>query len=140
MSSCVVTGGLGFIGSHIVDALLEDGHEVLVIDDLSTGDENNLNSETDWLNVTLGTDVDLSHYVNRDIDYVFHLAALARIQPSIDDTVGSHNANLTGTLQVLELCRKKNAKVIFSSSSSIYADGNLPTTEDSAKDPKNPYA
>jgi nucleoside-diphosphate-sugar epimerase len=72
------------------------------------------------------------------VNYVFHLAALARIQPSIKDPVTTNYVNLTGTLNVLEYCRKRKAKLIFSSSSSIYSGVHLPIHEDDVKDPKNP--
>lgn len=144
MAKCLVTGGCGFIGSHVVEALLAEGHEVVILDDLSTG--------TKWwvqAKIKGHEGVPFVHGDIRDpdiygrigaVDYVFHLGALARIQPSIEDPVGSNDVNLVGTLMVLEYCRKHKAKLIFSGSSSIYAGQKLPTAESDQKFPKNPYA
>lgn len=136
MSKCLVTGGAGFIGSHVVDALIDRGHHVYVIDDLSTGSPSNVNSRAEFREGDIN---DPSVYPKK-VDYVFHLAALARIQPSIKDPVEAHLVNVDGTLRVLEYCRQKKAKIIFSSSSSIYSGEKLPTNELSAKKPKSPYA
>lgn len=136
MAKCVVTGGLGFIGSHVVDALIEEGHEVYIIDDLSTGSLDNLNPKA---HINIGDIADPRQYPAK-AEYVFHLAALARIQPSILNPVESHNVNVDGTLGVLEYCRSVKAKIIFSSSSSIYEGHDLPTHELSRKSPKSPYA
>ncbi len=137
MSKCLVTGGLGFIGSAVVDALIEAGHEVVIIDDLSTGKMENWNKKASYHI----RDIEERSFLGafEKVDYVFHLAALARIQPSIDDPASSHDVNLTGTLNVLEYCRKHEAKIIFSSSSAIYEGDKLPTGEDATKHPKNPY-
>lgn len=136
MAKCLVTGGAGFIGSHVVDTLIERGHHVYVIDDLSTGSPSNVNPKAEFREGDIN---DPSAYPKR-ADYVFHLAALARIQPSIKNPIESHNVNVDGTLQVLEFCRQKKAKIIFSSSSSIYSGEELPTNELSSKKPKSPYA
>lgn len=144
MSRVVVTGGAGFIGSNLVDLLIEYGHKVTVIDDFSTGKAENLG------NVHLHKNFDVIEgriqdpetwkRVSNKTEFVFHLAALARIQPSITDPVSSNDANLTGTLQVLEFCRRTKAKLIFSGSSSIYEGITFPTREDDPKRPKSPYA
>lgn len=135
MAKCLVTGGAGFIGSHVVDTLIEAGHSVTILDDLSTGKRENLNPKAHFIYGDIRDDE-----FDGDFKYVFHLAALARIQPSIDDPVTSHDVNLTGTLNILEYCRRHKAKIIFSSSSSIYASRKLPTKEEDKKFPKNPYA
>lgn len=138
MSKCLVTGGAGFIGSHVTDLLIKSGHEVIVLDDLSTGKRENVNQSARFVQ----DDICENSWQDEvgEVDYVFHLAALARIQPSIDDPVSSHDVNLTGTLKILEFCRKVKAKIIFSGSSSIYAGLKLPTKEGDQKFPKNPYA
>ncbi len=138
MAKCLVTGGLGFIGSNLVDQLIKHDHQVIVIDNLSTGSMNNMNHKAE----TIVGDI-RDEYLLKDlpkVDYVFHVAALARIPRSIKDPIGTNDANVNGTLQILEYCRKVDAKIIFSSSSSIYDGLELPTEESDDKDPKNPYA
>lgn len=137
MAKCLVTGGVGFIGSHVVDSLIYAGHDVLVIDNLSTGNKKNLNAQADFLEEDI-ENRSLWQALSR-YDYVFHLASLARIQPSIENPVLSHDTNVDGTLNVLEYCRAHNAKLIFSSSSSIYKGDDLPSSEGANIDPKNPY-
>ncbi len=139
-TKCLVTGAAGFIGSHVTELLLECGYEVLGLDNLSTGKYENLpeNSNFTFINGDI-RDLSLFNLIG-ETEYVFHLAALPRIQPSIKDPVTSHFVNLTGTLNVLEYCRKHKAKLIFSSSSSIYRGILLPTAENDPKDPKNPYS
>lgn len=139
MSKCLVTGGAGFIGSHVVDALVEQGHDIYVLDNLSTGSIDNIDKSKCWF---IEDDISNAHRwdILPDFDYVFHLAALARIQPSIDDPLTSNDVNLVGTLNALEYCRKRGAKLIFSGSSSIYGGLDLPTTELAPKKPKSPYA
>lgn len=138
MARCLVTGGAGFVGSHVVDLLLKKKHEVIVIDNLSTGKLENLNDKAHFINGDIRDD-DVWGLIH-EIEYVFHLASLARIQPSIADPVTSNDVNLVGTLKVLEYCRNSGAKLIFSGSSSIYQGVNLPTDELDAKKPKSPYA
>lgn len=138
MSKCIVTGGVGFIGSHLVDALIEQDHEVTVIDNLSTGSLKNKNRHAKFYQADIRDKIWWN--ILQPVDYVFHLASLARIQPSISNPLESNDVNLNGTLNILEYCRKEKAKLIFSSSSSIYAGDTLPTKEDDNKEPKNPYA
>lgn len=138
MANCLVTGGAGFIGSHVVDELVKLGHDVRVVDDLSTGSEDNVDGSKVWFIEDDLLDINLD--ILPEFDYVFHLAALARIQPSIDDPLTSHNVNLSGTLKILEYCRQHKSKLIFSGSSSIYEGLDLPTDELADKKPKSPYA
>jgi UDP-glucose 4-epimerase len=142
MSKCLVTGGAGFIGSHVVDILISRGHSVTVVDDFSTGAYENINSSIDDLITGKVQDQETWELARSqgNFEFVFHLAALARIQPSIDDPITSNDANVVGTLHVLEHCRQTGAKVIFSGSSSIYEGENLPTREADPKKPKSPYA
>lgn len=135
---CLVLGGAGFIGSHVVDSLIEAGHKVAVVDHLSTGKRGNLNSKAKFFHDDI-EDNKLWAKLGKN-DFVYHLAAHARIQPSIKRPVKAHNTNVNGTLNVLEYCRKHGSKLIFSSSSSIYSGEKLPTKESSPKNPKNPYS
>lgn len=138
MANCLVTGGAGFIGSHVTDFLIGRGHDVTVVDNLSTGNVNNLNDNA----LFYERDIRDKAFINslKHYDYVFHLASLARIQPSIDDPITSNDVNLNGTLNILEYCRQNKSKLIFSSSSSIYAESDKPTTEAHKKYPKSPYS
>jgi UDP-glucose 4-epimerase len=136
----LVTGCAGFIGSHVTDMLLQAGYQVFGIDNLSTGKTENLPDDPNFQFIN-GDVRDLSLFnLLGESECVFHLAALARIQPSIEDPVTSNFVNHVGTLNVLEYCRKHKAKLVFSGSSSIYEGTDVPTPEDGAKAPKSPYA
>lgn len=137
MSKCLVTGSAGFIGSHVVDLLIEKGHEVTGIDDFRAGKELNLNPKADLIIEDI-LKVDWTNLPK--YDFVFHLAAVPRVQYSIEHPEETHEVNVTGTLKVLEYCRLVDAKIIFSSSSSIYEGVHLPTLEHDAKKPRSPYA
>ena len=141
---CVVTGGAGFIGSNLVDRLIDDGHEVQIFDDLSTGFKENINSKARSSNIDVGLEQSVPYMVNlmKDVDVVFHMACLARVQPSIEEPLLYHNKNVNGTVNVLEACRKAGVKrFVFSSSSSIYGDAEqVPTTEECKLNPISPYA
>lgn len=146
----IVTGGAGFIGHHLVRALTDQGHTVFVIDNLSTGKVENLDLNKVVLHEhDLGQDnlvwhgVMSSHHQWEEIDYVVHLAALPRVQRSIENPMETHRANVTGTLNALLLARELNAKFIYASSSSVYGDHDredLPLKEGASKYPQNPYA
>lgn len=136
MSEVLVTGGAGFIGSHVVDRLLDEGHQVTVVDNLSTGKTENVQPGTRLATLDISDRIPRGNY-----EYIFHLAAKARVQPSIADPIAWNEANVTGTLNVLEMAREVGAKVIFSSSSSVYGDTEkLPINEEDPKNPKSPYA
>jgi UDP-glucose 4-epimerase len=133
-------GGAGFIGSNLVDKLIKQGHDVIVLDNLSTGKIENVNKKANFKNVDITNLKQIMPYF-KDIDYVFHLAALARVQPSIIDPIKTHNTNVTGTLNILWASyTNKIKKVIFSSSSSVYGDNYLPLVETFKPNPKSPYA
>lgn|SRR3990167_849258 len=138
MTKCLVTGGLGFIGSNLVDALIKQGHEVIVLDNLSTGKLEYLNPKAKFIEDDIRNKN--IFYQLEPVEYVFHLAALARIQPSIEDPLTAHQVNVDGTINVLNYCRQHNAKIIFSGSSSVYKGETLPISENDEKDPKSPYA
>jgi UDP-glucose 4-epimerase len=139
MSKVLVTGGAGFIGSHVVERLLAQGDKVTVVDNLTTGKAANRTKRAKFIEADI-CDPLLWHLIDQDFDFVFHLAALARIQPSIADPITANDTNLNGTLNVLQYCRESGAKIVFSGSSSIYEGITFPTREDDPKKPKSPYA
>jgi len=141
MLNILVTGGAGFIGSNLVDKLIELGHQVTIIDNLSTGKKEYLNSKAKFHKLDI-SDLNKIEPVFKDIDYVFHLAAQPRIQPSIKDPATSHQNNVAGTLNVLIAAKdNKVKKVIYSASSSAYGDQKqLPLNEDMKPQPKTPYS
>ncbi len=145
-TSTLVTGGLGFIGSHLVDRLLADGCNVCVLDNLATGRESNLkhhskNPKLKVFKVDIATASDLNKYF-AGIDAVFHLAALADIVPSIQNPLAYFEANVTGTSRVLEAARAANVKrFAYAASSSCYGIPDVyPTPETAAIKPEYPYA
>ena len=139
---CVVTGGCGFIGSHLVDRLVELGHEVVAVDDLSTSDSSHLNGEARLVEGSV-TDLDLLISATKSADWVYHTAAWARVERSVEDPVGTHHVNVTGTLNVLQAARINGvSRVINSSSSSVYGDQRPCHVmhEDMRPNPMSPYA
>jgi len=141
MVKSLVIGGLGFIGSHIADLLLEKGHQVIIIDNESTGSIKNLNKNTIFKNADIANFESISPFF-KDVDYVFHTAALPRIKPSFDDPVSFLKVNVQGTINCLLAAKaNKASKFIFSSSSSVYGNNfALPTDENNGFDPLSPYA
>ena len=137
---CVVTGGCGFIGSHIVDALIRDGCDVAVIDDLSTGNLEYLNPAAELVEGSVA-DGELVRSATEGATWVFHLAALPRVQQSVDDPIGTHAINVNGTLNVLQAARENGVeRVVVSSSSSVYGDQDTHLmTEDLPANPMSPY-
>jgi UDP-glucose 4-epimerase len=139
----VVTGGLGFIGSHLVETLLTD-NRVTIIDNHSTGDPKNIDHlANEELEVIIGDINELNLATIFDgHDYVLHQAALPSVPRSVKDPLASHESNLTGTLKVLIAARDTGVqKVIYASSSSVYGDAAaLPKQEDMHVTPISPYA
>ena len=139
----VVTGGAGFIGSHITEKLVERSDIVTVIDNMNTGKEKNLESVKGKINFIKGDilDVDLLEDVTKDVDGVFHQAALASVQDSFDKPDEYHNVNVNGTENILKLSKKYGFKVVYASSSSVYGNPiRIPIKESDEKNPINPYA
>jgi UDP-glucose 4-epimerase len=138
----LVTGGAGFIGSHLVDKLLEIGHEVVVIDNESAES----NSEFYWNDKAQNYKYDICDYEKTKelydgVDYVFHLAAEARIQPAIKNPLLAVKTNVLGTATVLQCSRESGVKkVIYSSSSSGYGHNETPNNENQLDDCLNPYS
>lgn len=143
MGTYLVTGGCGFIGSHLVDALLGGGHEVRVVDDLSTGKRENL---PDGVELFLGDVADgaLMRRAMMDVDGCFHLAAVASVQRGNEDWLGTHRVNLTGAVTVFDLARNCRPSgpvpVVYASSAAVYGDNPaLPLAEDAATRPLSAY-
>ena len=139
----LVTGGAGFIGSYITKRLVEEEEQVVVIDNLNTGKEKNLESIKDKIDFVKGDilDKNLLEDITRNIDGVFHQAALASVQDSFSKPDEYYNVNVNGTENILELAKKNNFKVVYASSSSIYGNPKrIPTEESDEKNPINPYA
>ncbi len=139
----LVTGGAGFIGSHIVDRLLKDGHEVVVLYDFSTGHRSNL-AENEALEIVEG-DISDPETVKENmvgIDWVFHKAAVASVPKTVNDPVGSSAVNYQGTLHLLEAARNNNVKrFVFASSAALYGDEpTLPKVETMCPVTLSPYA
>ena len=139
----VVTGGAGFIGSHIVDALAERGARVRVIDDLSTGKKENLAAVMDRIEFVHDTilNTEVLAKIIAGADYVYHEAAAGSVPKSIKDPLAAHEANATGTLKVLlAALDAKVRRVIYAASSSYYGDTpTLPKHEDMPPNPLSPY-
>lgn len=139
----LVTGGAGFIGSHMVEALVAAGHDVCVLDDFSSGRKENLTSVWDKIEVRAGS---VTHCPSVELamigtDMVFHMAAITSVPRSIKDPLDTNAANLTGTLNVLHYAKQSNVqRVVFSSSSSVYGQGEHKKHESMAPVPISPYA
>ena len=137
----LVTGGAGFIGSHIVDALVARGNEVVVVDNLSTGRESNVNGSAYFVHGEAG-DAALLDKLLPGCAGVFHLAAVSSVQASIDRPVAVHGDNLTTTLSLLEAARCHGTKrFVFSSSAAVYGDTRgEPARENMNPNPLSHYA
>ncbi len=144
MKTCLVTGGAGFIGSHLAAALVARGDKVTVLDNLSTGKLANLAAVRDAITFVEGsiTDPETARRCCRGVDVVFHEAALASVPRSVDDPVTSHLHNVDGTLNMLVAARDAGVKrLVYAASSSAYGDSpSLPKREDMPYDPMSPYA
>jgi UDP-glucose 4-epimerase len=142
----LVTGGAGFIGSHLVERLLTDGHEVIVLDNFSTGRPENLERAIHCHQLTFHqvnvTELETIRPMFAGIDWVFHLAALADIVPSIEQPFDYHRVNVDGTVAVLEAARAAGVKrFLYAASSSCYGIPECyPTPENTPPSPQYPYA
>jgi nucleoside-diphosphate-sugar epimerase len=139
----LVTGGAGFIGSNIVDELLRRGHQVLVLDDLSTGKEGNLAAVREKIEFRKGTITDLETVRTccKGIDYVIHLAARTSVPKSVQNPIESNFVNIDGTLNVLVAARDaKVRRIVFAASSAAYGETpTLPKIETMPPEPISPY-
>ena len=142
IKKAIVTGGAGFIGSNLVDKLIDMGVEVHIIDDLSTGFEKNINLKAIFHKIDISTiNPELAWYEFKNTDAIFHTAALARVQPSIEDPIPFDNVNVSGTLRMLKLAHNLGVKrFIYSASSSCYGEAKkFPTPETHSTNPLSPY-
>jgi UDP-glucose 4-epimerase len=144
MAICLVTGGAGFIGSHLVEALLRHGHTVRVLDNFSTGDPANLEPVREQVRVFDGdiTDLTTVQAAVQGVEVVFHQAALASVPRSIADPLATHRACATGTLHILQAAKEAGVRrVVYAASSSAYgASTRLPKCESDPTLPLSPYA
>lgn len=145
MSRAVVTGGAGFIGSHMVDLLLDRGFEVRVVDNLVGGHKSNLDHHKTNRNLTCYWEdvrrLQPSSPIFEQCDYIFHFAGIGDIVPSIEAPSEYMDTNVQGTVRVLECARHANVrKFVYAASSSCYGLASTPTREDHAIDPQYPYA
>lgn len=136
----IVTGGAGFIGSNLVDELVKRGADVSVIDNLSNGKKENVNPKAKLYEVDI-RDFGALKPLFKGVDYVFHLAALARVQESIEDPVKYNDVNVNGTLNVLKAAKDNGVKrVVYSASCAAYGDQKqMPIREDASVNPISPY-
>ncbi len=141
MDNILVTGGAGFIGSHLTDALLNKGHSVFVVDDLSTGREENINPGAKFFKIRVQDKEIENIFREEKFSYVFHLAAQVDVRKSCTDPIFDADTNIIGTLNLLSMCKKYNVrKFIFSSSGGvIYGDVSRPAKEEDTVNPISAY-
>ena len=144
MAHYLVTGGAGFIGSHLVEELLRRGQRVRVLDNFSTGKRENIEPLADRIELVEG-DIRSYHIVREavdGVDYVLHQGALPSVPRSINDPITTNEVNVTGTLNVLDAAKESGVRrVVYASSSSVYGpDPELPVREDMNPNPVSPYA
>ncbi len=141
MGKVLVTGGAGFLGSHLVDRLLSDGNEVHVIDNLSNGRIEFVNRSARSLFTDVADPTALRYIKQMNFDVVYHLAAMPRVSYSVENPAETNEENVGKTVKLLEACRDHCGRFVFTSSSSVYGDAQIrPTAESSVPDPKSPYA
>lgn len=138
----LVTGGAGFIASHIVDAYIEKGHEVVVVDDLSTGRESNLNPKAEFVKLNIQDDKISELFKSQNFDVVNHHAAQMDVRKSVDDPRFDASINVLGTLNLLENCQKTNVKkfIFASTGGAVYGEQEyFPADEKHPTWPLSPY-
>src|ERR1700733_639115 len=139
MSTYLVTGGAGFIGSHLCDALVARGDTVRVLDDLSTGHRSNLPVSATLIEGDVA-DLALAAQALEGVDGCFHLAAIASVEKGVTDWLGTHRANMTGTITLFDAIRRQRSKipVVYASSAAVYGDV-TPTSETAPRVPLSAY-
>ena len=138
----LISGGAGFVGSHLVDRLIKDGHRVVVIDNLSTGEKENLNPKAKFYKIDICSPKISQIFKKEKPEMVFHLAAQIDVRKSVENPIESAKVNILGSLNILENCQKfKIKKIIFTSTGgAIYGEAEIiPTPEDYPANPLSPY-
>lgn len=139
MAHYLITGGCGFIGSHLADALIKNGDQVRILDDLSTGKIHNVPKECE---IIIGdvADADKIKSCMDNIDGIYHLAAISSVQKSNEDWLSTHHTNLTGTISIFDAARQHKTPIVYASSAAVYGDNaDMPLTESSALRPLTAY-
>ncbi len=140
----LVTGGAGFIGSHLTDHLLSEGWKVDIVDNLLSGHREYINTSMQSDEVIIddfSSNLVLDRVVKSQYDCIFHLAAIPRVSFSVDHPMLTHETNVSKTLRLIDACRGNVKRFIFASSSSVYGGADiLPTSTNYQKNPKSPYA
>ena len=139
----LVTGGAGFIGSHLVEELIRKKNSVTVLDNLQIGKKDNLSSVFNKINFIEGDirDYNLLEQIIKNVDGIYHQASLASVPESFVHTKEYYDVNVTGTENIFKLAKKYKCKVVYASSSSVYGNPvKIPISEDHPKNPINPYA
>ena len=142
MSKILITGGAGFIGSHLTDKLIEEGNEVVVVDNLSTGKKENLNVKAKFYEVDICDSKISQIFQEEKPEIVFHFAAQIDVRKSIDNPMSDAEINILGSLNLLENCRKVDIKkfIFISSGGAVYGDTDvIPTPESQPENPESPY-
>ncbi len=143
MKKFLITGGAGFVGSHLAEELIKNGNSVTILDDLNTGKISNLEKIKDKIKFVQGDirDKNILKEIMKDKDGVFHLAARASVQESFEKPEEYHDVNVNGTENIFAQAKEYGIKVVYASSSSIYGNPiELPIKENASKNPINPYA
>lgn len=141
MEKVVVTGGAGFIGSHLANLLLDKGFDVHIVDNLLSGKTENINPKAKFFKADIRSEKEIAE-IFKGAKYVFHLAAIPSVQYSIENPEETSDVNLIGTIKVLNVAKNAGVKrVIYTSSSAVYGEvKSLPTKENDEINPKSPYA
>jgi len=139
----LITGGAGFIASHIAEELIRQNHDVVLIDDISAGCAKNINPDAEFIEGSVTDQAKLAEICkNHSFEGIFHLAAVASVQKSIEDPLLVHEVNATGTLNILNAAKEHGIrKVVLSASAAAYGDNPVfPKREDMLPEPLSPYA
>ncbi len=135
----LITGGAGFIGSHIVDILIKDNHEVIVVDNLSTGKKENINPKAEFHELDI-ISPNLEKIFQKKLDFVIHLAAQVSVSKSMSNPLEDAQTNILGGLQILKLCKEYNVKIVYASSAAeIGEPKQMPIRENHLTEPLSPY-